>query len=342
MRIFCTLFDGGYAAQGMALIDSLNTHCDACLIYILCMDSDAELLLNHAGIQNIVLIRLDELEKFDHQLSDVKGRRKLIEYYFTCKASLLRYILNLQADCECVVYLDADVFFFSSPSLIDAEIATTSVAVTEHKFSSGNEHLLKYGRFNAGWLSVRNDATGRRCVEWWRARCLEWCHDYTEGGRYADQKYLDEFPEKFNAAIINHLGANLAPWNMGNYFFSRSDDKILVNDQPVIFCHFHGLKRLAGPIFESGLAKFQQRLSTVAKYALYIPYLKKCCEAEYIIRDIRQTLSAQHRINLVIAPTRIKRGTLIKRIVLVLVSIIRSLRYKTFIMVTNSNLKRCN
>lgn len=342
MRIFCTLFDGGYAVQGMALIDSLNTHCDACLIYILCLDADAELLLSHADKQNIVLIRLHELEEFDRQLSDVKRKRKLIEYYFTCKASLLRYILNINPDCERVVYLDADLFFFSSPSAIDAEIAAGSVAVIEHKFSSKNKHLLKYGRFNAGWLSVRNDATGRRCVEWWRARCLEWCHDYTEGDRYADQKYLDKFPEKFNATIVNHLGANLAPWNMGNYIFSRYDEKILVNNQPVIFCHFHGLKRLAGPFFESGLAKFRQQLSTVARNALFIPYLKKCCEAEYRIRDIRQVLLGQHRIHVDSVSLKIRRGTFVKRAVLVLVNVLRNLRYKTFIIITNSNLRRCN
>ena len=339
MRIYCTLFDGRYAAQGMALIDSLNTHCGACLIYILCMDAHAEILLTHLGAPNAVLIRLDELETFDPQLADVKPTRKPIEYYFTSKPSLVRYVLSMNTDCERVVYLDADIFFFSSPAILDAEIASGSVAVIEHRFSSGNDYLLKYGRFNAGWLSVRNDDTGHRCVEWWRNRCLEWCHDYAEGDRYADQKYLGKFPELFNATVVTHLGANLAPWNMGNYTFARHDGKVLVDGQIVIFCHFHGLARLVGPFFESGLAKFRQRLPAVARNALFTPYLEKYCETERKVLRIRQELS-QNGTHVGAASLKIKRGTVIKRFILILLSILGSLRYKTIIRTANCERRR--
>ena len=124
-----------------------------CQLYILCMDNDAETLLVQLKIPNVIPIRLAELEKEDKQLAEGKLLRSTVEYYFTSKASLMRYVLAQNPDCERVTYLDADLFFFSEPSKLDNEIAGSSVAVIEHRFSPGNQRLYKFGRFNAGWLS---------------------------------------------------------------------------------------------------------------------------------------------------------------------------------------------
>jgi len=221
MRIYCTLFDGGYTARGMVLADSLREHCSPCQLYILCMDDDAKTILERLRIPNVVLISLVEFEQEDSQLVEVKKLRSTVEYYFTCKASLIKYVLGENPDCERVTYLDSDLFFFSDPIQLDNEIAASSVAVIDHHFSPGNQRLNKYGRFNAGWLSIRNDITGLQCIEWWRSRCLEWCYDYVDNDRYADQKYLEKFPALFNSIIVHNIGANLAPWNIGNYNFTH-------------------------------------------------------------------------------------------------------------------------
>src|SRR6185295_10220260 len=144
MRIYCTLFDGGYTARGLALAESLNEHCSPCRLYVLCMDHDAEILLDRLKIPNVVLIPLAELEKEDGQLADVKSTRSTVEYYFTSKASLLRYVLAINPECERVTYLDADLFFFSDPSELDSEIAESSVAVIEHRFLPINQRLYKF------------------------------------------------------------------------------------------------------------------------------------------------------------------------------------------------------
>lgn len=338
MRIYCTLFDSGYIARGLALADSLNKHCNPSRLYILCMDNDAGMLLARLNIPNIILVRLGELEAEDKQLADVKPTRNTVEYYFTCKASLVRYVLAKNADCERVTYLDADLFFFSDPAQLDNEIAASSVAVIEHRFSPGNQRLYKYGRFNAGWLSVRNDATGRRCIEWWRSRCLEWCHDYVDGDRYADQKYMDKFPELFNAAVVSNIGANLAPWNIGNYTLTHHDGKIFVDKHPVIFFHFQGVKRLFGALIESGLASYRQQLTSIARDFLFVPYLGKWHEAEYMVVKIRQELIRRGGDEQpgVIAP-KIKRGSLVRRSRILLTSILRNLRYRTLFLVSGGS-----
>lgn len=333
MRIYCTLFDGGYIARGMALADSLNKHCSPHRLYILCMDNDAGMLLARLNIPNIILVRLDELEAEDKHLADVKPTRNTVEYYFTSKASLVRYVLAKNKDCERVTYLDADLFFFSSPTQLDDEIAASSVAVIEHRFSPGNQRLYKFGRFNAGWLSIRNDVTGRHCIEWWRSRCLEWCHDYVEGDRYADQKYINKFPELFNATTVSNIGANLAPWNIGNYVLSRQGGNIFVDSQPVIFFHFQGVKRLFGPLIESGLASYRQQLASVARDDLFVPYLEKWREAERKVAKLRQELAepgSKQRSG--VMASKIKRGSFVRRSRILLTSILRNLKYRTLFL----------
>lgn len=318
------------------LADSLNEHCSPCRLYILCMDRETEMLLDRLKIPNIILIPLDELEREDGPLTDVKPTRSMVEYYFTSKASLIRYVFAKNPDCERVTYLDADLFFVSDPSELDNEIAGSSVAVIEHRFSSGNQRLYKFGRFNAGWFSVRNDVKGRQSVEWWRSRCLEWCHDCVEGDRYADQKYLDKMPALFNAAIVRHIGANLAPWNIGNYTLTHVGGKVFVDSQPVIFFHFHGVKRLLGPFIESGPALYRQQLTAVARYALFVPYIEKWCDAERKVAKVRQELIRQGAINQsgVIAK-KIKRGSFVRRSTILLKRILLSVMYRTLFLSTH-------
>jgi hypothetical protein len=72
----------------------------------------------------------------------------------------------------------------------------------------------RFGIYNVGWVSVRRCEEGIKALRWWRERCIEWCHDFVDGDRFADQRYLDRLPGLFpHVHVIQHLGANLAPWN---------------------------------------------------------------------------------------------------------------------------------
>ena len=44
--------------------------------------------------------------------------------------------------------------------------------------------------------------------------------------------------------IIENVGANLAPWNIGNYAIDFSGDRVLIDAvHPLIFFHFQGLRK---------------------------------------------------------------------------------------------------
>ncbi len=83
-----------------------------------------------------------------------------------------------------MIYLDADLYFFAPPSKVRAEEGQASVGIVPHRYAPEQAHLLQYGRYNVGWVSFKNDATGRACLEWWRERCIEWCFDRVEKGRF--------------------------------------------------------------------------------------------------------------------------------------------------------------
>src|SRR5205823_10040223 len=102
-----------------------------------------------------------------------------------------------------------------------------------------------------GLMAFRNDSFGRECLEWWRERCLEWCYDRLEGDRFADQKYLDDWPTRFERVVVlQHKGAGVAPWNAMNYQICLQNGRVIVDGQPLIFYHFHGLKIINRWLYE--------------------------------------------------------------------------------------------
>jgi hypothetical protein len=92
-------------------------------------------------------------------------------------------------------------------------------------------------------------------VAWWRERCLEWCKDKVEPTRYADQKYLDRWPELFRGVhIYTHPGANLARWNVKYRKVTQREGRLWVDDRPLIFFHFASFRQLAPWLYQANFA----------------------------------------------------------------------------------------
>jgi hypothetical protein len=142
-----------------------------------------------------------------------------------------------------LTYLDADLLFFADPKPIFDEMGDASIALIEHRFPGRLADLAKYGRFNVGWLTFRNDSTSMACLGEWRRQCIEWCYDRLEGDRFADQKYLDLWPTRFAGVhVVRHKGANLAPWNLDRFEIAEKDDSLTVGGDPLLFFHAHGFQ----------------------------------------------------------------------------------------------------
>jgi len=275
VRHFCTYFDHNYAALGLALYQSLKQHCPIFQLWVLCLDNDTFSLLEHLALPGVRPIQLAEFERNDAALCSAKANRSRVEYIFTCTPSLPLYVLAHDSTIDLVTYLDADLFFFASPEPLFDEMGSRSIAIIPHRFSPDLRHLENNGVYNVGWLSFRRDATGLSCLHWWRSRCLSWCQMKNEPDRFADQKYLDRWPQQFpDVAVLEHKGANLALWNIENHRIANTPRCVVVGNVPLIFFHFHGLRRPRPWIFSLSLPFYGVRMSAVLLHRIFAPYAK--------------------------------------------------------------------
>lgn len=263
----------------MTLYRSLSKHCkNPFRFYVLCLDEDALNALKKLDEESIVPITLQDVEQWDQALLTAKRNRSRIEYYFTLSPVLPLYVLE-HFDVDIVTYLDADLMFFSSPDPIYEELGKCSVFVTEHRFSEKLQDSIKFGRFNVQCQAFRNDETGLACLYHWREQCLDWCYDRLEDEKFADQKYLDEWPDLYgeNLVICQHRGVGLAPWNVGDASMERVNDDFLIDGERLVFYHFHDLKILGSHLIRTGLGSYQVRLRSGLRdlYVIYMEGMRK-------------------------------------------------------------------
>jgi hypothetical protein len=171
---YCTYFDSGYLPRALALFDSIAAHGDTAPIWVLAMDDETEEYLNGLNRPGLNVLSPAMLEGTEPELANARANRSRMEYYFTCTPLLMRYVQNTFTHSDSIaIYLDADMFFFADPALALRALGKDSIGIVEHRHSNRLKHrLAKYGRFNVGWVGIRNDNSGRECVNWWSESCL--------------------------------------------------------------------------------------------------------------------------------------------------------------------------
>ena len=284
-RWFCTLFDRNYLFKGLALYRSLERWARDFTLVILCMDDITYDTLAKLTLPRARLVRLHEFE--DSELLRAKATRSMIEYYWTCTPSLPLFVLDRVPEAEAVTYLDADLFFYGDPEPLFTEMATASIMIHEHRFPPRLAEQAQYtGIYNVAWVTFRRDDNGVACASRWRGQCIEWCYYRHEDGRMGDQKYLDTWTRDFAGVhVLRHKGGGLAPWNIEQYRIDcRSDGIVYVDNDPLIFYHFHGLRLFRdGSVERAGtvypLREEDQRL-------VYDPYIDALWRARDAVQGV--------------------------------------------------------
>ena len=292
-RFFCTYFDENYLERGLALYASLKRHCREFHLDILCLDEGCRKRLAPLSLPECRIYSLADLETADKDLLTAKATRTIFEYYFTLTPCLIRYLLPKIPEGEFLTYLDSDLYFYSDPEPVFEELQNRSIGIIPHRFPKELEHMNMHGIYNVGWVTFRNDNQGQECLAWWRECCLRWCHDRIEGELYADQGYLNDWPSRFtNTVVIQHLGANVAPWNVGQYAIAKESSGVTINGHRLIFYHFHALCRITGNLFDSRLSKYAVDMNEGLRQHIYTPYLDELCAIDRALRTF-DTLDSQ-------------------------------------------------
>lgn len=244
-HVYCTYFDSGYLSRGRVLIETLRAQGDTGVVYVLALDEKTGIEVAAWTDLGVILVSLEELEAAYPTLCHARKTRSRLEYFFTLTPWLTKWTLERNAEDCWTTYLDADMAFFAEIDCLYAEGAQSSVMIVEHRFAWDQTWRLKYGRFNVAWVSFRKDSRGQACLNWWADSCLEWCNDETSRGRFADQGYLDDFPSFPGVLVLQHPGADLAPWNLRRHQLEVNDSgSLLVDGEPLLFFHFHGLRKI--------------------------------------------------------------------------------------------------
>ena len=225
--------------------------------------------------KNISLYSIQDVEEHIKGLKLAKKNRNKVEYFFTCSPAICKYVILKNENIKSITYLDADLYFLSSPQIVFDEIGEHSIAIIEHRFHWLTKRQIKYGKYNVGWITFKNDFEGIKCLDKWVADCLAWCYQKVEKKRFGDQKYLDEWPALFkNLIVVKNIGANVAIWNIKNYKLSVIKDKIFIDNVPLVFYDFANIHQIDNYRFNTNLSRVLMPLKGILKEKIYLPYLK--------------------------------------------------------------------
>ncbi len=230
----CTLFDSYYIHKGIALYLSLEKVTQDFHLYVMAFDKDSYNKLNSIGFDKMTVELLDDFET--PELLAVKPTRNKAEYCWTAGPSVIHHFITKYNLPE-LTYLDADLYFMSSPQVVFDEIGNNSIGITEQyiDYSEGGKYCVQF-------MFFRNDKDGMACLEWWRDRCIEWCYSRYEDGKFGDQKYLEQFEVLFNNVYVVQNRGLVAPWNAKLYEYTDRTVVYKGVEYPFVFFHMHGTK----------------------------------------------------------------------------------------------------
>jgi hypothetical protein len=261
MEHYVTLFDSLFLPQGLALHASLQRHAGAHTLWILCMDERAHAVLSELRLPHVRLIALADVET--PELRAVKPLRTRAEYCWTITPFTPRFVFEADSSVERVTYVDADTWLCRSPAPIFDEFNASgrAVLITEHGYAPEYDQSHSAGRFCVQFMTfVRG--RGEAVRSWWAERCIEWCFARLEDGKFGDQKYLDDWPERFagQVHVLQDKSLMQAPWNATRF----------APGEAAVF-HFHGLRLMSGG---SVLLTPNYRLPRSTREAIYAPYCR--------------------------------------------------------------------
>ena len=263
MLNFTTFFDFNYLSKGIVLYNSIHKQVKAPFkLYLLCLDNNTLDFFSHnkKDFEFIEVISMKDFESDDPSLLFAKQNRSLVEYYFTLSPVLPLYLFkkyNLDHICS----MDADLYFYSSPQSIFEKLQEYSIIITPHKFTKELSNREKFGLYNVSFQLFKNNKIGIECLTQWKNECIEWCGDHFDeaNNRFADQKYLDSWKDKFKneVLILDGHDTGLAIWNINNYKLNFTNDMLNSNDTKVIFYHFHNFKSITNTIVLNGFYDYK-------------------------------------------------------------------------------------
>ena len=221
-------------------------------LYLILVDKKENISLSD---QSINIIWIEELEIKDFE--SIAFKYNILELNTNIKPTAFKSLLEKY---QKVIYLDPDIYVYSSLSDVFSVLDNYNIALTPHMLQPQYVHHhdrhdivsevenLKTGPYNLGFIGLSQGLETKRFLGWWENCCLCCAFDEHESGVFVDQKWLSLVTCYFEKVkIMRNYGMNIAYWNIHERCFKYSEDKhILVNNQELIFFHFSGHSYIDG------------------------------------------------------------------------------------------------
>lgn len=270
---FATILDKNYITRAQVMFNSLieSSNNDFGKLFIFCLDDNV--FEYFKTTKKIHVIKTSDLEEYFPELLIAKSNRSFIEYIFTLSPFLPLYILKNFPFVNRITSIDADLYFLSNPGIIIHSLNSEQIGITPHSFPNELKFLEKHGKYNVSFQSFPRTDNAFSCLHYWAKSCIDFCGDeIDEFGRYADQKYLDNWFNMFDHVVdfpFPQIG--LAPWNIKKLNLKHD----IFSKENVVFYHFHDFKIRSKFHSIIGFENYNLTNINYIILKLYITYWKK-------------------------------------------------------------------
>ncbi len=273
--LFCTVVTSSYAGLAQTLHSSLVKSNPKSRLLVLVVDADSAVTIE---------VRDDSLHylSVNEVLSESQNDLRMLDYYDLfeqCNALrpfLIKHMI-ITYNCENVIYLDSDTWVAGSFDPIVNGLLHYSFGYSPHiGMPLPNDGLrpsewafTQFGIYNSGFLAFRKTPVSLEVLDYLCQRMRNFAF-FDPPVMHGGQEILDLAACIFRQHFwhIDHPGANIAYWNLGERSLTINGDKILANGKEVIFFHLSGYDFTQGEKF----TRFQGRHDFVTQ-----PILKHIC-----------------------------------------------------------------
>lgn len=286
---YFTYFDKNFIELGITAVESFKKHNPKATGFIYCFELETEKILKeYFKNENVFIINIKSNKDIEKKYLSYLEDRTHLEALISLKPSLIRNLMCEIGNDDLLAYIDADLFFYSNLSFRLRHLDDFEILLSKHIFPFSMRESIKYGKFNAGLIVLRNSKNAMRFIVEWEKLCSEWCKLEFVDGKYADQKYLDELSDLPGVVQLTDPGMNNGMYYFSDYqsikrMINNEFQVSFVNDYRLICFHFHGLRIYKKYIFTGfNRYKFPKNFFQIFRY-IYLPIL---VELESVARKL--------------------------------------------------------
>ena len=239
---YCTYFDKNFIVQGLTCIHTLKKYNKDVFFYILALDQETKFKLENLNLSFVKVIELNLLYKKFPILQKERKKRNLNEFYFLITPFLVNFLLKCQK-INHVIYVDADLIFFSNVTKIKSLFKKNDILASYH---DPDDDKITTGKYNVGFLVFRNNIKVLNLLHTWMKQCMiSTTIDYNFSNIICgDQKYLESWEKnkqlRFSGIKIKNF--NIGAWNIIKKKFSKKNGILMCDDSKLCCIHANFIK----------------------------------------------------------------------------------------------------